>query len=39
MDIEKASISGSAKLAGFILGECFIDAMASFDAGVDRETF
>ena len=37
-DIERASITGSAKLAGFILGACFIDAMASFHAGVDRET-
>ena len=38
MDIERASIKGSAKLAGFILGACFIDAMASFHGGVDRET-
>lgn len=37
MDIERASVHGSAKLAGFILGACFIDAMASFYAGVDRE--
>jgi hypothetical protein len=36
-DIERASIIGSAKLAGFILGACFIDAMASFYAGIDRE--
>jgi hypothetical protein len=37
MDIERASVHGTAKLAGFILGACFIDAMASFYAGVDRE--
>lgn len=36
-DIERASVHGSAKLAGFILGASFIDAMASFYAGVDRE--
>lgn len=29
---------GTAKLAGFILGACFIDAMASFYAGVDRKS-
>ncbi len=38
MDIVRASIYGNAKLAGFILGACFIDAMASFHAGVDRDT-
>lgn len=37
-DIEKASIKGSAKLAGFILGACFIDAMAGFYGGVTRAT-
>jgi hypothetical protein len=37
-DIKKASIYGEAKLAGFILGACFIDAMAGFFAGVDRQT-
>ena len=37
-DMERASIEGTAKLAGFILGACFIDAMASFHAGVDRES-
>ncbi len=37
MDIERASVHGSAKLAGFILGACFIDAMASFFSGIDRE--
>ncbi len=37
-DIERASILGTAKLAGFILGACFIDAMAGFFAGVTRET-
>ena len=37
MDIERASVHGTAKLAGFILGACFIDAMASFYAGVDRK--
>jgi hypothetical protein len=37
-DIEKASVKGSAKLAGFILGACFIDAMAGFYAGIDRKT-
>jgi hypothetical protein len=36
--IEAAAIHGPAKLAGFILGACFIDAMASFHAGVDRKT-
>jgi hypothetical protein len=36
-DIEKASIFGEAKLAGFILGTCFIDAMAGFFAGVTKE--
>ncbi len=36
-DIERASIFGEAKLAGFILGTCFIDAMAGFYAGIDRE--
>jgi len=35
-DIERASIQGSAKLAGFILGCCFIDAMAGFYAGIDK---
>ena len=38
IDIERASIKGDAKLAGFILGACFIDAMASFHAGVDLDT-
>lgn len=36
-DIEKASIHGEAKLAGFILGACFIDAMAGFYAGINRQ--
>jgi len=36
--IEGAAVQGTAKLAGFILGTCFIDAMASFWASVDRET-
>lgn len=35
--IEQASILGTAKLAGFILGACFIDAMAGFYAGIDGE--
>lgn len=35
--IEEASISGTAKLAGFILGACFIDAMAGFYAGIDKK--
>ena len=35
--IEQASIHGEAKLAGFILGACFIDAMAGFYAGVDKK--
>lgn len=35
-DIERAS-NGGAKLASFILGSCFIDAMAGFYAGVDKE--
>ena len=37
-DIERASIQGNAKLAGFILGACFIDAMAGFYAGIDQIT-
>lgn len=36
-DIERASLFGEAKLAGFILGACFIDAMAGFLAGVTKE--
>lgn len=36
-DIERASIRGDAKLAGFILGACFIDALAGFYAGIDRK--
>lgn len=36
-DIERASLFGEAKLAGFILGACFIDAMAGFFAGVTKE--
>ena len=36
-DIERASIHSDAKLAGFILGACFIDAMAGFFAGVKKE--
>lgn len=36
-DIEKASIYGGAKLAGFILGACFIDAMAGFYTGLKLE--
>ncbi len=35
-DIERASIYGEAKLAGFILGACFIDALAGFYEGVDK---
>ncbi len=35
-DIERASIAGEAKLAGFILGACFIDAMAGFFAGLEK---
>lgn len=38
-DIEKASIFGEAKVAGFILGTCFIDAMAGFFAGTTKEKF
>ena len=37
-DIKRASIDGKAKMAGFILGACFIDAMAGFMAGVDSQT-
>lgn len=37
-DIERASIHGDAKLAGFILGACFIDAMAGFYSGVTKES-
>jgi len=36
-DIEKASVFGEAKLAGFILGACFIDTMAGFFAGVAKK--
>jgi hypothetical protein len=36
-DIERASIYGEAKLAGFILGACFIDAMAGFYSGVTKD--
>ena len=36
-DIERASIYGEAKLGGFILGACFIDAMAGFLDGIDKE--
>jgi hypothetical protein len=36
--IESASVQGSAKLAGFILGACFIDAMAGFLFGIDRDS-
>jgi hypothetical protein len=35
-DIEWAS-KGEAKLGAFILGACFIDAMAGFYKGIDRE--
>ena len=37
-DIVRASIEGNAKLAGFILGACLIDALAGFYAGVTKET-
>ncbi|HAR46555.1 MAG: hypothetical protein A2X56_04165 [Nitrospirae bacterium GWC2_57_13] len=36
-DIERASVHGEAKLAGFVLGACFIDAMAGFYAGIDKD--
>lgn len=36
-DIERASIFGEAKLAGFILGACFIDALAGFYAGLEKK--
>lgn len=36
-DLERASVFGDAKLAGFILGACFIDAMAGFFAGMKKE--
>lgn len=36
-DLERASIFGEAKLAGFILGACFIDAMAGFFAGLEKK--
>jgi hypothetical protein len=36
-DIERASIYGDAKLAGFILGACFIDAMAGYYCGVTKK--
>jgi hypothetical protein len=35
-DIERAS-KGEAKLGAFVLGACFIDAMAGFYKGIDRE--
>jgi len=35
-DIERAS-EGDAKLGAFILGACFLDAMAGFYKGIDRE--
>lgn len=38
-DIERASIKGKAKFAGFILGACFIDAMAGFYAGIDKSNY
>lgn len=37
-DIKRASIDGEAKMAGFILGACFIDALAGFWEGVDKDT-
>ena len=37
-DIERTSIHGDAKLAGFILGACFIDAMAGFYVGIDKKS-
>jgi len=37
-DIERASVYGEAKLAGFILGCCFIDAMAGFYGGIDKKS-
>lgn len=36
-DIKKASIKGEAKLAGFILGACLIDALAGFYDGVQKK--
>ena len=36
-DIKNASLEGSAKLAGFILGACFIDTLAGFHAGITKE--
>jgi hypothetical protein len=36
--IEGAAVLGPSKLAGFILGACFIDAMASFWTGVDKDS-
>jgi hypothetical protein len=35
-DIERASVKGEAKLAGFILGACFIDTLAGFYFGINR---
>ena len=35
-DIVRASIKGEAKLAGFILASCFLDAMAEFYSGPGR---
>jgi hypothetical protein len=36
-DIIRASIQGSAKMAGFILGSCFIDMLAGFYFGITQE--
>jgi hypothetical protein len=37
-DVERAAIHGESKLGGFILGACFIDAMAGFYEGIDKES-
>ncbi|MEK7075682.1 MAG: hypothetical protein AAB948_02735, partial [Patescibacteria group bacterium] len=36
-DIEKAAINSDAKMAGFMLGACFIDALSGFYSGLVRK--
>lgn len=36
-DIQKAAMQGDAKMAGFILGACFIDALSGFYSGLIRK--
>ncbi len=37
--INGGCIKGPAKLAGFVLGACFIDAMAGFYFGIDKDSY